>query len=88
MTTTYASADVIDIAPDAAALFGLLDELARGLAREAALAPEEREARAESILAWFAPRYARIKAVATAAPCRVDALARRHRRLAVTTRSH
>jgi hypothetical protein len=51
MTTTHASAEVIDVGPDAAALFGVLDELARGLAREAALAPEEREARAESILA-------------------------------------
>jgi hypothetical protein len=70
MTTTHASAEVID-APDAAALFGVLDELARGLAREAALAPEEREARAESILAWFAPRYARIRAAAAAAPCPV-----------------
>jgi hypothetical protein len=67
MTTTHASAERIDVAPDAAALFGLLDELAQGLAREAALGPEEREARAESILAWFAPRYARIKAAAAAA---------------------
>jgi hypothetical protein len=70
MTTTHASAEVID-APDAAALFGVLDELARGLAREPALAPEEREARATSILAWFAPRDARIKAAAAAAPCPV-----------------
>jgi hypothetical protein len=71
MTTTHASAEVIDVAPDAAAMFGLLDELARGLAREAALGPEEREARAESILAWFAPRYAVITAAAAAAPCPV-----------------
>ena len=59
-------------------LFALLDEVTRGLAREAALAPEERSARAESILAWFAPRYAAIKTAAAAglpgsmdrSPCR------------------
>jgi hypothetical protein len=71
MTTTHASAEVIDVGPDAAALFGVLDELARGLAREAALGPEEREARAKSILAWFAPRYAALKAAAAEAPCRL-----------------
>jgi hypothetical protein len=50
-------------------LFGLLDELARGLAREAALTPEERAARAESIIAWFAPRAAALKAAVATAPC-------------------
>ena len=63
--------EVIDVAHDATDLFTVLDEVARGLAREAALGPEEREARAESILAWFAPRYAVIKAAAAAAPCPV-----------------
>jgi hypothetical protein len=71
MTTTHASADMIDVPSDAAGLFGVLDELARGLAREAALAPEERAARADSILAWFVPRDAAIKAAAAAAPCPV-----------------
>jgi hypothetical protein len=64
-------ADVIDVPQDFASLFGLLDEIAQGLAREAALAPEERTARADHILAWFAPRYAAIKAAAAAAPCPV-----------------
>jgi hypothetical protein len=54
-----------------AGLFALLDEVARGVAREAALAPEERAARAEQILAWFAPRYAAIKTAAAAASCPV-----------------
>ena len=60
---------VIDVAPDTAGLFTVLDEVVRGLAREAALAPEERAARVESILAWFVPRYAAIKTAAAAAPC-------------------
>ncbi len=71
MTTVNGPADTIDVRLDEAGLFGVLDELARGLAREAALGPEEREARAESILAWFAPRYAAIEAAAAAAPCPV-----------------
>jgi hypothetical protein len=64
MPTPHSATDVIDVRRDTAALFGLLDELGRGLAREAALAltPEERAARAESIIAWFVPRSA-------AAPC-------------------
>ena len=69
MATTHATAEVIDVPQDVAGLFGVLDELARGLAREAALAPEERAARVDSILAWFAPRYAAVKAAAAAAPC-------------------
>ena len=67
----HSPAQVIDVPQDTAALYGLLDELARGLAREAALAPEERVERAEQIRAWFAPRYAAIKAAAAAAPCRL-----------------
>ena len=59
----------INVADDVARLFALLDEVARGLAREAALDPEERTTRADQILAWFAPRYAAIKAAAAAAPC-------------------
>jgi hypothetical protein len=69
--TTHASIDVIDVTQDVAGLFALLDEVARGVAREVALAPEERAAHAEQILAWFAPRYAAIKAAAAAAPCPV-----------------
>jgi len=64
-------ADVVDIPEDEAGLFALLDEVARGLARETALGPSEREARAEQILAWFAPRYTAITALAAAAPCPV-----------------
>jgi hypothetical protein len=42
-------------------LFALLDELAGGLTREAGLDPETRAARAPQILAWFTPRWARLK---------------------------
>ncbi len=63
--------EVVSVPGEVAGLFVLLDEVARGLTREAALGPEEREARAESILAWFAPRYAAIRAAAAAAPCPV-----------------
>jgi hypothetical protein len=66
-----ATAPAIDAPQDVASLFALLDEIARGLAREAALAPDERTARADQILVWFAPRYAAIKAAAGAAPCPV-----------------
>jgi hypothetical protein len=69
MTMPRATADVLDVPQDVAGLFTLLDEVARGLAREAALAPEDRAARADQILAWFAPRYAAIKAAAAATPC-------------------
>jgi hypothetical protein len=69
MTTTHASADMIDVPQDVDGVLSVLDELARGLAREAALGQEERAARVEPILAWFAPRYAAIKAAAAAAPC-------------------
>jgi hypothetical protein len=65
----HPTVEVISVPDDVAGLFTLLDEVARGLAREAALAPDERTARAEQILAWFAPRYAAIKAAAAAAPC-------------------
>lgn len=54
---------------DTTALFALLDDLTRGLAREAALDPATRAARAPQILAWFAPRYARLQAAARAHPC-------------------
>jgi hypothetical protein len=64
-------ADVVDVPQDVASLFALLDEVARGLAREAALTPDERAARAEPILAWFAPRDAAIQPAAAAAPCPV-----------------
>jgi len=67
----HPTADVIDAPQDVASLFALLDEVARGLAREAALAPDERAARANQILAWLAPRYAAITAAAAAAPCPV-----------------
>jgi hypothetical protein len=60
---------VVSVPDEVPGLFALLDEVARGLAREAALAPEERTARADQILAWFAPRYAALKAAAAAAPC-------------------
>jgi hypothetical protein len=70
-TMAHRAAEVVS-GPDAMAdLFKVLDEVARGLAREAALAPEERAARTESILAWFAPRYAVINATVAAAPCPV-----------------
>jgi hypothetical protein len=69
MTISHPTADVIDVPQDVTSLFALLDEVARGLAREAALAPDERAARADQILAWFAPRYAAIKAAAAAVPC-------------------
>jgi hypothetical protein len=68
-TMAHPTVQVISVPDDVAGLFTLLDEVARGLAREAALAPDERTARAEQILAWFAPRYAAIKAAAAAAPC-------------------
>jgi hypothetical protein len=68
-TMAHPTVEVISVPDDMAGLFALLDEVARGLAREAALAPDERTARAEQILAWFAPRYAAIKAAAAAAPC-------------------
>ena len=71
MTMPHPTADVIDVPEDEASLFALLDEVARGLAREAALAPNERAARVDQILAWFAPRYAAIPAAAAAAPCPV-----------------
>jgi hypothetical protein len=67
----HLTVDVIDVPQDVVSLFALLDEVARGLAREAALTPDERAARADSILAWFAPRDAAIKAAAAAAPCPV-----------------
>lgn len=67
----HPTVEVMNVANDLARLFALLDEVARGLAREAALDPEERTARADQILAWFAPRYAAIKAAAAAAPCPV-----------------
>jgi hypothetical protein len=63
----HPTVEVISVPDDVAGLFALLDEVARGLAREAALAPEERTARV--VLAWFAPRYAAIKAAAATAPC-------------------
>ena len=61
----------VGLPDEVAGLFALLDEVARGLAREAALAREERTARADQILAWFAPRYTAIKAAAAVAPCPV-----------------
>jgi hypothetical protein len=67
----HPTAEVVSVPDKMAGLFALLDELAQGLAREAALAPDERTARADQILAWFAPRYAAIKAAASAAPCPV-----------------
>jgi hypothetical protein len=70
-TMAHSTVEVMNVTDDVASLFALLDEVTRGLAREAALAPEERSARAESILAWFAPRYAAIKAAAAAGPCPV-----------------
>ena len=70
-TTAHPTAEVVSVPDEVAGLFALLDEVARGLAREAALTPEERTARADQILAWFAPRYAAIKAAAAAAPCPV-----------------
>ena len=51
----HSTVEVMNVPDDVASLFALLDEVARGLAREAALAPEERAARADSILTWFAP---------------------------------
>lgn len=54
---------------DTTQLFALLDELARSLAREAALDPATRAARTPQILAWFAPRYDRLQAEARARPC-------------------
>ena len=68
-TMAHPTVEVISVPDDVAGLFALLDEVARGLTREAALAPDERTARAGQILAWFAPRYAAIKAAAAAAPC-------------------
>jgi hypothetical protein len=65
----HPTVEVISVPDDVADLLALLDEVARGLVREAALAPDEPTARAEQILAWFAPRYAAIKAAAAAAPC-------------------
>jgi hypothetical protein len=65
----HPTVEVVSAPDEVAGLFALLDEVARGLAREAALAPEERTARADLILAWFAPRYAAIKAAAATAPC-------------------
>jgi hypothetical protein len=70
-TMAHRTAEVVSGPDEMADLFKVLDEVARGLAREMALAPEERAARAESILAWFAPRYAVIKAASAAAPCPV-----------------
>jgi hypothetical protein len=67
----HPTAQAVSVPDEVGGLFALLDEVARGLAREAALAPEERSARAESILAWFAPRDAAIKVAAAAAPCPV-----------------
>jgi hypothetical protein len=67
----HPTVEVMSVPDDVASLFALLDEVARALAREAALDPDERTARADQILAWFAPRYAAIKAAATAAPCLV-----------------
>jgi hypothetical protein len=69
MMMPRATVDVIDVPHDVASLFAVLDDVARGLAREAALAADERMARADQILAWFAPRHAAIKAAA--APCPV-----------------
>jgi hypothetical protein len=71
MTEPYPLLDATDLSPDVIALFALLGEIARGLAHEAVLEIEERAARAEAILAWFAPRYAALKAAAAAAPCPV-----------------
>ena len=67
----HPTVEVMNVADNVARLFALLDEVARGLAREAALDPEERTVCADQILAWFAPRYAAIKAAAAAAPCLV-----------------
>jgi len=67
----HPTAEAVSVPDELAALFALLDEVTRGLAREAALAPAERAARADSILTWFAPRYAAIKAAAAAALCPV-----------------
>jgi hypothetical protein len=50
-------------------LFALLDDLDRGLAREAALDPETRTRRAPQILAWFAPRFAALKEAWRERPC-------------------
>jgi hypothetical protein len=70
-TMAHPTAQAVSVPGEVAGLFALLDEVARGLAREAALAPDERAARADQILAWFAPRYAAIQAAAGAAPCPV-----------------
>jgi hypothetical protein len=70
-TMAHPTAQAVSVPDEVGGLFALLDEVTRGLAREAALAPEERSVRAESILAWFAPRYAAIKAAAAAAQCPV-----------------
>jgi hypothetical protein len=70
-TMAHPTAQEVSVPDEVAGLFALLDEVARGLARGAALAPEERTARADQILAWFAPRYAAITAAAAAAPCLV-----------------
>jgi hypothetical protein len=70
-TMAHPTAQEVSVPDELAGLFALLDEVTRGLAREAALALEERAARAESILTWFASRYAAIKAAAAAAPCPV-----------------
>lgn len=50
-------------------LFKLLDELAAGFAREAAMSPEEVRAKRDEIVAWFTPRYARLQAAYFANPC-------------------
>jgi hypothetical protein len=70
-TMAHPTAQAVSVPDEVGGLFALLDEVTRGLAREAALTPEERSARADSILAWFAPRYAAIKEAAAAAPCPV-----------------
>lgn len=54
---------------DRDALFALLDQIAAGLAREAALSEDERAAKAEAICRWFAPLYRQLQEAWRAAPC-------------------
>lgn len=56
-------------APDARALWRLLDEIADGLRREAALDPAARAARAPRIAAWMTARLARLREAWLRAPC-------------------
>ena len=47
----------------------MLDQIATGLEREAALSDAEREAKRDEILAWFRPIYARLQAAYLERPC-------------------